>query len=81
MASTIEIKIKRNFLKLKTYRDFYERVLGPSSFHRMIGRKERCEKFLIWAGIFSKENIPDLVKEDMKYLIKNYFKEKANPFI
>ena len=98
MASTVEIirniKIKRNFfnLKLKTYKDFYEKVLWPSSFQGIIGREERCEKFLVWAGIFSKgksfkileQGLVTLVdqknlkKEDMKYLIKKYFKDKAS---
>jgi hypothetical protein len=81
MASTIERKTKDIFLKIKTYKNFYERILGPSSFHGMIDRKERCEKFLIWSGIFEDLEQKNLKKKDMKHLIKKYFKDKQNPFI
>ena len=81
MASTIKKNTKDIFLKIKTYKDFYERILGPSSFHGMIDRKERCEKFLIWSGIFEDLEQKNLKKKDMKHLIKKYFKDKHNPFI
>jgi hypothetical protein len=81
MASTIERKTKDIFLKIKTYKNFYERILGPSSFHGMIDRKDRCEKFLIWSGIFEDLEQKNLKKKDMKHLIKKYFKDKHNPFI
>jgi len=94
MASMeINRKINRNFLKVKTYKDFYEKILGPSTFHGIIERKERCDIFLKWVGIFKKYesqnfivlettiNKKNLKREDMKYIIKKYFKDKGNPFI
>lgn len=88
-----EPKVKKSFFygkKIETYKDFYEKVLGPSSFSNMIGRKERCQKFIRWAGIMkdikffkimpSEEIIKreDLTEEDLIYLIKQYFKDIEN---
>ena len=95
MASTNiirEPKIRTDFFygkKLEIYKDFYEQVLGPSSFSNIIGRKERCQKFIRWAGIMkdikffkimpSEEIIKreDLTEKDLIYLVKQYFKDIA----
>ena len=56
----------------------------------MIGRKERCQKFIRWVGIMKDikffkimpgEEIikrEDLTEEDLIYLIKQYFKDIEN---